>query len=130
MVNNERFYIKESILKDRSVIQDREHKYSFPILQDTMNFMFNRALNELNNACDFLAIESESLEDAATRYAELYHKSLKENEQFKDKVYSVIDKKINEFEDDYNRAVKAGMPSMSVYDEIELLEELKKELEE
>ena len=56
-----------------------------------------------------------------------------ENEQlkqFKDKVYSVIDKRINELENDYNKAVKSGMPSNSVYGEIELLEELKKELEE
>ena len=40
-------------------------------------------LNELNDKCDFLEIENESLEDGATRYAELYHKSLKENEQLK-----------------------------------------------
>ena len=40
-------------------------------------------LNELNDKCEFLEIENESLEDGATKYAELYHKSLKENEQLK-----------------------------------------------
>ena len=40
-------------------------------------------LNELNDKCEFLEIENESLEEGATKYAELYHKSLKENEQLK-----------------------------------------------
>ena len=40
-------------------------------------------LNELNDKCEVLEIENESFEDGATRYAELYHKSLKENEQLK-----------------------------------------------
>lgn len=43
-------------------------------------------LNELNDKCEFLEIENESFEDAATRYVELYHKSLKENEELKTKV--------------------------------------------
>lgn len=43
-------------------------------------------LNELNDKCEFLEIENESLEDGATKYAELYHKSLKENEQLKEEV--------------------------------------------
>ena len=40
-------------------------------------------LNELNDKCEFLEIENEALEDGATKYAELYHESLKENEQLK-----------------------------------------------
>ena len=40
-------------------------------------------LNDLNDECDFLEIENEALEDGATKYAELYHKSLKENEKLK-----------------------------------------------
>lgn len=40
-------------------------------------------LNKLNDECEFLEIENEALEDGATRYAELAHKSLKENEQLK-----------------------------------------------
>lgn len=40
-------------------------------------------LNQLNDECEFLEIENESLEDGATKYAELSHKVLKENEQLK-----------------------------------------------
>ena len=43
-------------------------------------------LNKLNDKCEFLEIENESLEDGATRYAELYHQSLKENEQLKQQI--------------------------------------------
>ena len=48
-------------------------------------------LNELNDKCEFLEIENESLEDGATKYAELYHKSLKENEQLKNRVDELED---------------------------------------
>ena len=48
-------------------------------------------LNELNNECEFLKIEHESLEDGATKYAELYHKSLKENEQLENKIDALED---------------------------------------
>lgn len=73
-------------------------------------------LNELHDECEFR--KNESL------------KENKELKQFKQKVFDLINRKINESEEDYNRAVKAGMPSMSIYEEIELLEYLKKELEE
>ena len=56
-----------------------------------------------------------------------------ENEQlkqFKEKVFNLINTKIEECEKDYNRAVKSGMPSSIIYDEIESLEWLKKELKE
>ena len=43
-------------------------------------------LNELNDKCDFLEIENEALEEGGTKYAELYHKSLKENEQLKSEI--------------------------------------------
>lgn len=49
--------------------------------------------------------------------------------QFKQKVFNLINKKIDECKENYNRAVKAGMPSNSIYEEIELLAWLKKELE-
>ena len=42
-----------------------------------------KLLNELSDKCEFFEIENEALEDGATKYAELYHKSLKENEQLK-----------------------------------------------
>lgn len=69
-------------------------------------------------------------EEMAEKINKLLNEINNENEQFKNKVYSVINKRINVLENDYNKAVKAGMPSNSVYGEIELLEELKKELEE
>lgn len=56
----------------------------------------------------------------------------KENEElkkFKSKFYDMIDKRIGVLEHDYNQAVKNGMPSSSVYSEIELLEELKEEMD-
>lgn len=40
-------------------------------------------LNELSNECEFLEIENEALEDGATKYAELCHKTLKENKKLK-----------------------------------------------
>lgn len=48
-------------------------------------------LNEFNDKCEFLEIENESLEDGATKYAELYHKSLKENEQLKKQLDETIE---------------------------------------
>lgn len=69
-------------------------------------------------------------EEMAEKINKLLNEINNENEQFKNKVYLVINKRINVLENDYNKAVKAGMPSNSVYGEIELLEELKKELEE
>lgn len=95
MTENERFYTKESILTDVSVILDKEQKYTFPTLEYTMNFMFKKALNELNDECDFLKIENESLEDGAQKYVELYHKSLKENEQLKEQLKDCQQKKQN-----------------------------------
>lgn len=56
-------------------------------------------LNELNDKCEFLEIENEALEDGATKYAELYHKSLKENEQLKNEKESWKKSWIEEMED-------------------------------
>lgn len=44
-------------------------------------------LNYLNDECEFLEIENEALEHAATKYAELCHKTLKENKQLKAQLY-------------------------------------------
>ena len=74
-------------------------------------------LNELNDECEFLEIENEALEDGATKYAELYHKSLKENEQLKqrnnrqakqlDRLYNLIEEKdwrtLSDIIDDFKR---------------------------
>ena len=54
-----------------------------PMASENMANVMCELLNELNDECEFLEIENESLEDGAKKYAELYHKSLKENEQLK-----------------------------------------------
>ena len=50
--------------------------------EDALIYQCN-LMNELHDECEFLKIDNEALEDGATKYAELYHKSLKENEQLK-----------------------------------------------
>jgi len=74
-------------------VEDPLHEYGRwckPVLEDgETGKQYENALevmdllNELNDKCEFLEIENESLEDGATKYTELYHKSLKENEQLK-----------------------------------------------
>ena len=47
-MTEERFVIKPStIVTDGFVIIDKEKKYTFPVLESTLNYMFNKALNEL-----------------------------------------------------------------------------------
>ena len=57
-----------------------------------------KKLNELNDECDFLEFENEALEDGATKYSKLYHKSLKENEQLKKGMIRVVDRYIKNVE--------------------------------
>lgn len=79
---------------------------------------------------EFLSTENTQIMNELRTRTQIQHQLEEENEQFKDKIHSVITKRINALENDYNKAVKAGMPSNSVYSEIELLEELIKELYE
>ena len=47
-MTDKRFVIKpSSIVTDGFVIIDKEKKYTFPVLESTLNYMFNKALNEL-----------------------------------------------------------------------------------
>ena len=47
-MTDKRFVIKPSaIVTDGFVIIDKEKKYTFPVLDSTLNYMFNKALNEL-----------------------------------------------------------------------------------
>ena len=49
MTENKRFNIKPSaIVDDVTVIIDDESKYSFPVLDKELNYMFCKALNELH----------------------------------------------------------------------------------
>ena len=77
--------------------------------------------------CERLEKENEQLKSDNDR---LVNETAKVVAKHQRKVLELIDKKINLLENDYKKAVKSGMPSNSVYGEIELLEELKKELQE
>ena len=47
-MTEERFVIKPStIVTDGFVIIKKKKKYTFPVLDSTLNYMFNKALNEL-----------------------------------------------------------------------------------
>ena len=45
-MTEKRFTIKPSIILEGFVIIDNENKYTFPVLESTLNFMFCEALNE------------------------------------------------------------------------------------
>jgi predicted PilT family ATPase len=51
-------------------------------------------------------------------------------ENVKKMIMQLFDDKIMVLKEDYNKAVKAGMPSSILYDEIEELKALKDEIEE
>ena len=59
-----RFTIKpSSIVDDVTVIIDAEKKYSFPILDSTLNYMFCKALNKLNDENEQLKSENKQLKE-------------------------------------------------------------------
>ena len=74
---------------------ESEEKNAICIFNDLGVLPFSSApslcklLNELNDEVEFLEIENESLEHGATRYAELYHESLKENEELKQTIKTI-----------------------------------------
>ena len=50
MTENKRFEIKPSAMyNNKYVIHDSKKKYTFPVLDSTLNYMFCKALNELND---------------------------------------------------------------------------------
>lgn len=75
MDRNKQFWCLDGYESETSVIVDGK-------FAPTNGWLCGK-LNELNDECEFLEIENEALEDAASRYAELCHKSLKENGQLK-----------------------------------------------
>lgn len=61
-MTEKRFNIKpSSIVDDVTVIIDNEKKYSFPILDSTLNYMLCKALNELNDEKEMWKRECERL---------------------------------------------------------------------
>lgn len=81
-------------------------------------------LNELSDKCDFLEIENESLEDHTTKYAELYHKSLKENERLKQE-YQKLKHRHDLLHDEY---VDAECERYSLKKDVESLEKENEQL--
>ena len=65
------------------------------------NERLEELLNELNDECEFLEIDNEALTDGATKYAELYHKSLKENEELKTQLQNTSDQR-----DEFHRGAR------------------------
>lgn len=51
-----------------------------------------------------------------------------ESDDKKNKIKKILQKKYDQSKEDYERAVKAGMPSSILYDEMEIYEELANEL--
>ena len=64
-MTEKRFVIKPSaIVTDGFVIIDKEKKYTFPILDSTLNYMFCKALNELREENEQLKFENNELKCA------------------------------------------------------------------
>ena len=80
-MTDKRFVIKPSaIVTDGFVIIDKEKKYTFPVLDSTLNYMFCKALNELheeNQSLKFQLDECQNHKLYSRRELE------KENEQLK-----------------------------------------------
>ena len=86
MTENNRFNIKPSaIVDDVTLIIDDEKKYSFPILDSTLNYMFCKALNEL-------AEENKQLQNEIARLQLI-------NNKLKDKDYTNYKEKIQELQE-------------------------------
>ena len=61
-MTEKRFNIKPSaIVDDVTVIIDSEKKYTFPVLDSTLNYMFCKAMNELNDENEQLKQENNDL---------------------------------------------------------------------
>lgn len=80
----EEYYIFDSNTISESDFEEKLEYQGYKAFEDCMmgDEVVNR-LNELNNKCEFFEVENESLDDDITYYTELYNKSLKENEQLK-----------------------------------------------
>lgn len=111
---------KELELRDNGIVKRFNNERLEELLNELHeeNTMLKERRHEDINDLSVIAMKYKALE--------------KENEElkkFKSKFYNIVDKRIRVLEHDYNQAVKNGMPSSSVYSEIELLEELKEEMD-
>ena len=61
-MTEKRFEIKPSAMyNNKYVIHDSEKEYTFPILDSTLNYMFCKAMNELNDENEQLKKENKKL---------------------------------------------------------------------
>ena len=106
MTEDKRFEIKQSVMdNNRYVIHDSKKEYTFPVLDSTLNYMFCKALNELSD-------ENEELK------------------QFKEKVFTLINKEIAQNEEAIGWGKETGADSSATGFYNHMLKRLKKELEE
>lgn len=62
MTETKRFEIKPSAMyNNKYVIHDSEKEYTFPVLDSTLNYMFCKALNELNDENEQLKSDNQQL---------------------------------------------------------------------
>ena len=141
MTENKRFEIKPSAMDNNIyVIHDSKKEYTFPVLDSTLNYMFCKALNELSDENEQLRKENDMLScelsvSANTeisrncRIAELEEEN-EQLKQFKEKVFTWIDKEIarNEEAIKWEKETGADSGSMGFYNH--MLKRLKKELKE
>ena len=111
MTENKRFNIKPSaIVDDVTVIIDDEKKYSFPILDSTLNYMFCKALNELSEENQSLLRKNGAMEEEIECLSE-ENKQLQNtiarlqliNNKLRDKDYTNYKKKIQELQEENGR---------------------------
>ena len=83
-------------------------------------------LNDLSEENEQLKSENERLQ----HFESLYRQKTLQLEKKYNRIIDLINEKIKETENDLKCSVKAGMPTSAMYSEIELLEALRKEIEE
>lgn len=128
MAENERYFERmwgeEYYIFDSQTISEKEfdEKIEYEEYQAFSNSMTGdevvKLLNELDDKCEFLEIENEALEDAAIKYAERYHESLKENRELKQKVnfYKYFQKDARELEKE-NEQLKHELKLLSEFNQ-------------
>ena len=110
-----RFVVEKYSVRDMS-IDEKYVNSSYYIGDKGIAQRLCDLLNELNDECEFLKIDNESLEHGATKYAELCHETLKENKRLK--------KEAEEYNED-------AMSYQTLYEQqLETIHRLKKNIDE
>lgn len=71
MTENKRFEINPSAMyNNKYVIHDSKKEYAFPVLDSTLNYMFCKALNELNDENEQLKQYKQSVNDVLKSWSQ------------------------------------------------------------